>query len=89
MTAPWGTTRMTPFQETKPVPRLTVVIDPETQVAVYFDDQGRRVELGAHGTSTDTSGPTSTGAGDGKSGKQNQPTDVDSISSNDQDQGSR
>ncbi|MFJ1936894.1 putative ATP-grasp-modified RiPP [Kitasatospora sp. NPDC088160] len=86
---PWGTTRMGPFQETEPVPRLTAVIDPETQVAVYFDDQGRKIELGAHGTSTNATGPTSTGGGDGKSGKQNQPTDVDTMTSNDQDQGTR
>ncbi|MGF1430851.1 putative ATP-grasp-modified RiPP [Kitasatospora sp. LaBMicrA B282] len=85
--APWGTTRMGPFVESGRLPVLTSVIDPESQVAVYYDDQGRAVEMGAHGTSTETSTPTSTGGGDGRSGEQNQPTDIDSVPANDQDQG--
>jgi putative ATP-grasp target RiPP len=76
---------MGPFVESGPVPAITAVIDPETQVAVYYDDQGRTVEMGKHGTSTDSSTPTSTGGGDGQSGGQAQPTDSDSITSNDQD----
>ncbi|MEV8325884.1 MULTISPECIES: putative ATP-grasp-modified RiPP [unclassified Kitasatospora] len=86
---PWGTTRMRPYPDTEPVPGLIAVIDPETQVAVYFDGEGRQVTMGAHGTSTDTSSPTSTGqgGGDGNSGGQAAPTDMDSITSNDQDQG--
>ncbi|MFJ2577334.1 putative ATP-grasp-modified RiPP [Kitasatospora aureofaciens] len=84
---PWGTTRMRPYLDTGPVAALTAVIDPKTQVAVYFDDQGRTVEMGKHGTSTNTSSPTNTGGGDGQGGGQNQPTDMDSIQTNDQDQG--
>ncbi|MFJ7274016.1 putative ATP-grasp-modified RiPP [Kitasatospora sp. NPDC098663] len=86
-TAPWGTTRMEPYPESSPIPALTPVIDPETQVAVFVDEHGRTVELGAHGTSTETSTPTSTGGGDGQSGQQNAPTDMDSMPANDQDQG--
>ncbi|GAA2238090.1 hypothetical protein GCM10010430_18890 [Kitasatospora cystarginea] len=84
---PWGTTRMGPFVTAEPVPAYTAVIDPETQVAIYIDEQGRRVEMGAHGTSTNTSTPTTTGQGDGQSGQQNQPSDIDSMPANDQDQG--
>ncbi|MDH6134674.1 putative ATP-grasp target RiPP [Kitasatospora sp. MAA4] len=86
---PWGTTRMGPFVESGPVPALTSVIDPETQVAVYYDDKGRKLEMGAHGTSTNTSTPTTTGGGggDGQSGGQAQPSDIDSMPANDQDQG--
>ncbi|MEU3563694.1 putative ATP-grasp-modified RiPP [Kitasatospora sp. NPDC006786] len=88
VTAPWGATRMRPFADTPPWPALTPVIDPDTQVAVFHDEQGRTVELGKHGTSTDRTGPTSTGGGggDGQSGGQAQPTDVDTVTSNDQDQ---
>ncbi|MFD9685200.1 putative ATP-grasp-modified RiPP [Kitasatospora sp. NPDC059088] len=86
---PWGTTRMRPYPDTTPALGLTAVIDPQTQVAVYFDHEGRRAEMGAHGTSTDSSTPTSTGqgGGDGNSGGNAAPTDSDSITSNDQDQG--
>ncbi|MCX4747259.1 putative ATP-grasp-modified RiPP [Kitasatospora sp. NBC_01287] len=84
---PWGTTRMGPFVESGPVPAITSVIDPETQVAVYYDDQGREIEMGAHGTSTNTSTPTTTGGGDGRSGEHAQPSDIDSMPANDQDQG--
>ncbi|MFJ6776538.1 putative ATP-grasp-modified RiPP [Kitasatospora sp. NPDC091257] len=86
--APWGTTRMRPFADAPPWPALTPVIDPDTQVAVFHDERGRTVELGKHGTSTDQTGPTSTGGGggDGQSGGQAQPTDVDTVTSNDQDQ---
>ncbi|MBB4923829.1 putative ATP-grasp target RiPP [Kitasatospora kifunensis] len=69
------------------MPAITAVIDPETQVAVYYDDQGREMDMGVHGTSTNTSTPTTTGQGDGQSGQQNQPTDIDSMPANDQDQG--
>ncbi|MEV7356466.1 putative ATP-grasp-modified RiPP [Kitasatospora sp. NPDC088264] len=86
-TAPWGTTRMGPYPDTRSVPAVSAVIDPETQVAVFVDDQGRKVEMGAHGTSTETSTPTNTGGGDGQSGGQSAPTDMDSMPANDQDQG--
>ncbi|MFE0462268.1 putative ATP-grasp-modified RiPP [Kitasatospora sp. NPDC058965] len=86
-TPPWGTTRMAPFEVSEPLPATTPVIDPTTQVAVHYDDHGHRVDLGAHGTSTNTTTPTSTGGGDGQSGTQNQPTDMDSLPANDQDQG--
>ncbi|WP_327064747.1 putative ATP-grasp-modified RiPP [Kitasatospora sp. NBC_01302] len=86
-TAPWGTTRMGPYAESSPIPALTPLIDPETQIAVIVDEHGRTVELGAHGTSTNTSTPTNTGGGDGQGGGQNTPTDMDSIPANDQDQG--
>ncbi|MFJ6141675.1 putative ATP-grasp-modified RiPP [Kitasatospora sp. NPDC092286] len=89
VTAPWGTTRMRPYADAPPWPALTPVIDPGTQVAAFHDEQGRTVEMmGKHGTSTDQTGPTSTGGGggDGQSGGQAQPTDVDTMTSNDQDQ---
>ncbi|MFE6053209.1 putative ATP-grasp-modified RiPP [Kitasatospora sp. NPDC056446] len=86
VTTPWGATRMRPYADAPPWPALTPVIDPRTQVAVFHDRQGRTVELGKHGTSTDQSGPTNTGAGgDSQSGGQAQPTDVDTVTSNDQD----
>ncbi|MEU2064773.1 putative ATP-grasp-modified RiPP [Streptomyces sp. NPDC013455] len=61
--APWGITRMAPYAETRPVPPLTTVIDPETQIAVVIDDQGQAVEL-HHQTGSGTSGSTSTSCAD-------------------------
>ncbi|MGW2402183.1 putative ATP-grasp-modified RiPP [Kitasatospora sp. NPDC001664] len=80
-TAPWGTTRMAPFAATSAIPQYTPVLDPETQMAVIVDDQGRTVELGGHGTSTSGTTPTFT-TPDG-----NQPgaSDSDSTESYDQD----
>ncbi|WP_405018193.1 putative ATP-grasp-modified RiPP [Kitasatospora sp. NBC_00070] len=86
--APWGTTRMAPYAETAPVPALTPLIDPETQIAVIVDEHGRTVELGTHGTSTSGVTPTSTGGGDGKGPGQTAPSDADSHESYDQDQSS-
>ncbi|MEV6976906.1 putative ATP-grasp-modified RiPP [Kitasatospora sp. NPDC093806] len=83
-TPPWGTTRMAPFAATAVVPEYAPVIDPDTQVAVWIDDQGRTVEMGGHGTSTSGVTPTST-TPDGQPGS---PSDVDSTESYDQDQSS-
>ncbi|MCX4756128.1 putative ATP-grasp-modified RiPP [Kitasatospora sp. NPDC086801] len=85
--APWGVQRMAPYAPTLAVPQYTPVIDPETQIAVIVDEHGRTVEMGAHGTSTNQTGPTTTGGGDGQNGGQNVPSDVDTMQSNDQDQG--
>ncbi|MFH8381965.1 putative ATP-grasp-modified RiPP [Kitasatospora sp. NPDC018058] len=85
-TAPWGTTRMGPYPESSPIPALTPVIDPETQVAVFVDEHGRTVEMGAHGTSTSGLTPTTTSPGDGAG--PGGATDADSTESYDQDQSS-
>ncbi|WP_030248369.1 MULTISPECIES: putative ATP-grasp-modified RiPP [unclassified Streptomyces] len=61
--APWGITRMAPYAETRTVPRLTAVIDPETQIAVVIDEHGRALEL-YHQTGSGTSSSTSTSCAD-------------------------
>ncbi|MFJ8443733.1 putative ATP-grasp-modified RiPP [Kitasatospora griseola] len=58
--APWGTTFMAPYAETDLVPVLTPVIDPETQIAVIIDENGRAVELGDHLTVISPANSTST-----------------------------
>ncbi|MEV7596670.1 putative ATP-grasp-modified RiPP [Kitasatospora sp. NPDC089797] len=85
-TAPWGTTRMGPYPHPGPAPTLTPVIDPETQIAMFLDEHGRTVELGAHGTSTSGLTPTTTSPGDGAG--PGGATDADSTESYDQDQSS-
>lgn len=75
--APWGTTRMAPYAEDNPAPLLTPVIDPETQIAVVVDEQGRTVQLGEHlagispenstSTSSSTNNSTSTSGYEGSS----------------------
>ncbi|MDY0816698.1 putative ATP-grasp-modified RiPP [Kitasatospora purpeofusca] len=84
--APWGTTRMRPFEPGAPIPMATPMIDPDSQIAVIVGEGGQVVELGTHGTSTNGLTPTSTGLGDGAS--PGGATDVDSTESYDQDQSS-
>lgn len=60
---PWGVTRMAPYAETGPVPPLTAVIDPETQIAVVIDEHGQAIEF-HHQTGSGTSGSTSTSCAD-------------------------
>lgn len=83
-TVPWGTGRMEPYPAAVAVPAFTPVIDPETQIAVIVDNQGRTVELAGHGTSTSGVTPTETSPGDGAA--PGGPTDSDSTESYDQDQ---
>ncbi|WP_329027651.1 putative ATP-grasp-modified RiPP [Streptomyces sp. NBC_00690] len=75
---------MGPYAATVTVPEFTPVIDPDTQIAVIVDEQGRRVELGDHGTSTSGLTPTATSPGDGS--QPGTATDSDSTESYDQDQ---
>ncbi|MEU3972071.1 putative ATP-grasp-modified RiPP [Streptomyces bacillaris] len=77
---------MGPYAVTTTVARNTPVIDPETQIAVIVDDDGRTVELGNHGTSTSGLTPTTTTPGDGSG--PGGATDSDSTESYDQDQSS-
>ncbi|MFF4105083.1 putative ATP-grasp-modified RiPP [Streptomyces sp. NPDC001903] len=76
--APWGTTRMAPYAETAQVPPYVPEIDPETQIAVFVDEQGRTVELQDSRTSSSTSGSTSTSTWDS--------SDSDDTSDSDYDQ---
>ncbi|GLW53988.1 putative ATP-grasp-modified RiPP [Kitasatospora phosalacinea] len=84
VTTPWGLTRMGSYSDTGTgtVPLLVPVLDPETQVAVLIDEHGRTVELGEHGTSTNTSTTTQTGSADGQNPGG---SDQDSVPANDQD----
>ncbi|MFD7508415.1 putative ATP-grasp-modified RiPP [Streptomyces sp. NPDC059853] len=84
--APWGTQRMGPYAVTATSPQYTPVIDPETQIAMIVDEQGRTVELGGHGTSTSGLTATETVPGDGAA--PGGPSDTDSMESYDQDESS-
>ncbi|MCX4752173.1 MULTISPECIES: putative ATP-grasp-modified RiPP [Kitasatospora] len=84
--APWGTGRMRPYPATATLPAFTPVIDPDTQIAVIVDENGRTVELGSHGTSTSGVTPTQTSPGDGST--PGGATDSDVTESYDQDQSS-
>ncbi|WP_411079067.1 putative ATP-grasp-modified RiPP [Streptomyces sp. cmx-18-6] len=82
--APWGTGRMGPYETAVTVPQFTPVLDPETQVALVVDANGRAIEMGGHGTSTSGLTPTQTTPGDGSGpGGAN---DSDTTESYDQDQ---
>ncbi|WP_329365964.1 putative ATP-grasp-modified RiPP [Streptomyces sp. NBC_00669] len=83
-TAPWGVGRMELYATAAAVPAFTPLIDPETQIAMIVDEEGRTVELGDHGTSTSGVTPTSTTPGDGAG--PSGPTDSDVTESYDQDQ---
>ncbi|MFF7191108.1 putative ATP-grasp-modified RiPP [Streptomyces sp. NPDC008222] len=78
---PWGASRLGHYTESAPVSAFTAVLDPQTQTAVLVDENGRTVEMGKHGTSTNSTSSTST-SGDGS---QPGTSDSDSVQSNDQD----
>ncbi|MEU4095485.1 putative ATP-grasp-modified RiPP [Streptomyces sp. NPDC026673] len=80
-TEPWGASRLGHYTDDTAVPAFTAVLDPETQTAVLIDELGRTVEMGKHGTSTNTTARTST-SGDGAAPGT---TDADSVPANDQD----
>lgn len=82
--APWGTSRMGPYEDTVAVPQFAPVLDTDTQIALVVDESGRTVELGGHGTSTSGLTPTHTTPGDGAA--PGGATDSDSTESYDQDQ---
>ncbi|MFF9639447.1 putative ATP-grasp-modified RiPP [Streptomyces bacillaris] len=82
--APWGTSRMGPYEATATAPQFTAVLDPGTQVAMVIDDSGRMAGMGGHGTSTSGLTPTQTTPGDGSGpGGAN---DSDATESYDQDE---
>ncbi|MBB5117076.1 hypothetical protein AF335_24905 [Streptomyces eurocidicus] len=81
-TAPWGLTRMEPYPTVIPFTGRAVALDPQTQTTVYQDAEGRRVEMGKHGTGTGKETRTRTSQGDG-SGPSN--ADEDSDQESDQD----
>lgn len=74
---PWGLGRLAPYDSTALVPAYaSVAIDPDSQLAVYFDATGQRFDMGAHGTST------------GKETTRNGSTNQDGKGDNDADQDS-
>ncbi|MDV9189569.1 putative ATP-grasp-modified RiPP [Streptomyces sp. SR27] len=75
---PWGMGRLAPYPHTIEFPFARTEIDPDSQVTRYFDADGRRVEMGTHGTNNSTSSSTSTGA-DGGGAQPPAPADSDSI----------
>ncbi|MBC2874913.1 MULTISPECIES: putative ATP-grasp-modified RiPP [Streptomyces] len=62
---PWGLTRMEPYPSPITVTGTAATLDPVTQTTVYLDAQGRRVEIGKHGTGTGKETRTRTSQGDG------------------------
>ncbi|MDG9722543.1 MULTISPECIES: putative ATP-grasp-modified RiPP [unclassified Streptomyces] len=75
---PWGVRRMAPY----PSPALgyaKAVLDPTTQTTRYFDDRGKVIEMGGHGTSTGTNPSTGTSPDGTGSG-----TDTDTGNDTDQ-----
>ncbi|MEU8761019.1 putative ATP-grasp-modified RiPP [Streptomyces sp. NPDC048659] len=78
---PWGTGRLALYPNTIELPYTRTELDPDTQTTRYFDADGRRVDMGEHGTSTSTSSPTSTGS-DGGGAQPPAPMDADSMEDN-------
>jgi putative ATP-grasp target RiPP len=63
---PWGLTRVTDrLPATDPV-YTPQALDPRTQVAVYLDDNGQVIEMGAHGTNKTKGTASMSGGGDGE-----------------------
>ena len=59
-TRPWGVGRLAPYPVTLPRPHASVAVDPDTQLGVFRDRDGRVVEMGKHGTSRGTETSTTT-----------------------------
>lgn len=63
--APWGLSRVTDRLPPSPLPYREVVLDPDSQTARYYDDQGRVIDMGRHGTNKQTGTASKSGGGDG------------------------
>ncbi|MFH8614727.1 putative ATP-grasp-modified RiPP [Streptomyces sp. NPDC017979] len=78
---PWGVRRLAPYPTSVVLPFAQVEIDPETQTAAYFDESGRRIDMGEggkHGTNRATASQTATGA-DGGGPQPPKPADTDAL----------
>lgn len=74
--APWGSSRLAPYRNTVQLPYATVTIDPDTQLGVARDRNGRVVEMGQHGTASAT-GTLETTSPDGNKDATDQRSDQD------------
>lgn len=75
---PWGANRLAPYPHTVTWPFTRTEIDPVTQMTVYFDADGRTVDMSGHGSSQSTSSPTATGS-DGGGAQPPPPSDSDAL----------
>lgn len=75
---PWGASRLAPYPHTVAWPFTRTEIDPVTQMTVYFDTDGRTVDMSGHGSSQSTSSPTATGS-DGGGAQPPPPSDSDAL----------
>lgn len=57
---PWGVGRLAPYPTTTRRPFVSVRLDPQSQLGVYTDRDGRPVEMGKHGTGKGTETSTYT-----------------------------
>jgi putative ATP-grasp target RiPP len=65
---PWGMTRMTERLPVGPPGYDRVVLDPDTQLAVYYDAEGSPIEMGRHGTNFETKTVSMSGGSAGTDG---------------------
>jgi putative ATP-grasp target RiPP len=73
---PWGLSRMIDRLPEAAADFALVLLDPSTQLAVFFDDTGARIDMGRHGTNKSaSSGTRSGGGGDGEGPPKPQTTD--------------
>ncbi|MFI8515068.1 putative ATP-grasp-modified RiPP [Streptomyces sp. NPDC085460] len=75
---PWGATRLAPYPHTVTWPFARTEIDPVTQTTLYFDAEGRAVDMSGHGTNQSTASPTATGS-DGGGAQPPPPSDSDAL----------
>ncbi|MFB7936153.1 putative ATP-grasp-modified RiPP [Streptomyces sp. NPDC056049] len=75
---PWGASRLAPYPHPLTWPFTRTEIDPVTQTTLYFDAEGRAVDMSGHGTNQSTSSPTATGS-DGGGAQPPPPSDSDAL----------
>jgi putative ATP-grasp target RiPP len=66
---PWGFTRVTDRLPVTPSMFCGPVLDPATQTALYLDESGRPIDMGAHGTSKSQGTTTKSGGNPDGGGK--------------------
>lgn len=85
VTAPWGVRRLALYPNTVQVPYPRKELDQETQTTRYLDADGKRINMGDHGTGTTTAEQTKTAPSDGGDPKNPPPSDSDLVEGVDSD----
>ncbi|MFD9939478.1 putative ATP-grasp-modified RiPP [Nonomuraea sp. NPDC059023] len=80
---PWGLSRATQRLEVARLPYVMVRVDPDTQIARFYDEQGTIVEMASKGTNRSYLSGTLSRPGDGSKNAPDVPDDSQNDSETD------